>query len=443
MNKKRIVLFIVISLIIIFIISTVYFFFFKTFSISAFDYRGSLTPDAMKMDTDYFIKTLKENHPEMKDSQTTYDNIIAGIYEKIGNPMNAEDFYWTLNTLNVALKDGHTHLSVDQVNRDCIDLPSLEWTRDGLIAKENKAFIKTGDKIISIGGMAPNELLKSLGNLLPAEIEEWVKANTMVIAKGMFLRRLNLVDKNNNVIISYERNNKIAVGDMHLHQSGDSIFESIKKAISYAASRKLKWRIDKANNLGIITINTCPNGNEYIKGFRDFFSAVDENKIMNVTVDLRKNGGGSSGVIQQFLSFIDIESYMFIGNNTYYNIPKDFRDVTPNDPPLFKGNIYLLTSNSTFSAATDFVVILQANSIAKVVGQPTGNIPSFFGNMKQGNLPNSKLVFQYATTRFKYPVSEDEQYKAITPDYPIEYSKRDIIEKRDPWLEFVIKMTRD
>lgn len=55
----------------------------------------------------------------------------------------------------------------------------------------------------------------------------------------------------------------------------------------------------------------------------------------------------------------------------------------------------------------------------------------------------SKLLFQYATTRYKYPVSEEEQYKAITPDYPIEYSRRDIVEKRDPWLEFVIKMTHN
>ncbi len=441
-NKKRIVLFVVISLILALIISIAYFFFFKSFSISGSVYRDSLTPYSMKMDANYFIKTLQEYHPEMKDGQTTYDNVISGIYEKIGKPMNAEDFYWTLNTLNVALKDGHTHFSADQVNRDCIDLPSLEWTSDGLIAKENKAFIKTGDKIIAIGKMTSAELLKDLGYLIPAEIEEETKANTNAIAKGMYLRRLNLVDGNNNVLIKYERNDRTIVRKMHLHQSAESISTRIGKAISYVSSRKLKWRIDKADNLGIITMNTCPGGKEYIKGFRDFFSAVDKNKIENITVDLRKNGGGYSGVIQQFLSFIDIRSYMCIGNEIIYNNPGAFREVTPNDPPLFIGNIYLLTSNSTFSAATDFVVVLQANSIAKVIGQPTGNIPSFFGNIKQDSLPNSRLQFQYATTRYRSPVSEAEQYKAITPDYPIEYSRQDIMKKRDPWLEFVMKMTR-
>lgn len=439
-NKKRIALLTVTLLIIILV---VYFLFFKAFSISAYEYRDSLSPDAMKIDTDYFIKTLKENHPEMKDSQTKYDYIISGIYEKIRKPMNTEDFYWTLNTLNVALKDGHTHFMVDQVNRDCIDLPALEWTSDGLIAKENKAFIKTGDKILSIGGMSPTELLKSLDNLIPAEIEEWVKANTMVISKGMFLRRLNLVDKNNNVNISYERNGKIVTRDIPLHQCGETVFEGITEFISYTSSRKLKWSIDKANSVGIITINTCPNGKQYIEGFRDFFRTVNENEIKNIAVDLRKNGGGSSIVINQFLSFIDIQSYMYIGNNLLYNNPKDFRDITPNDPPLFKGSVYLLTSNSTFSAASDFVVILKANSVAKVIGQPTGNIPSFFGNIKSSSLPNSKFLFQYATTRYKYPVPEDEQYKAIIPDYPIEYSKRDIVEKRDPWLEFVTEMTHN
>ncbi len=438
-NKKRIAILTVTLLI---IISIVYLFFFKTYSISAYSYSDSLTPNAMKIDTDLFIKTLKENHPEMKDGQTNYDNIINGIYEKIRKPMNAEDFYWTLNTLNVELKDGHTHFSIDQVNRDCIDLPSLEWTADGLIAKENKAFLETGDKIISIGGMSPTDLLKGLNALIPAEIEEWVKANTMVIAKGMFLRRLKLVGKDNNVNISYERNGKLVTRDMHLHKCGETAFEGINKLISYSAARKLKWNIDNANSLGIITINTCPNGKEFVEGFKNFFRAVNENKIKNIAVDLRRNDGGSSTVINQFLSFIDIKSYMYIGNKLLYNNAEDFRDITPNDPPLFRGSVYLLTSNSTFSAASDFVVILKANSLAKVVGQPTGNIPSFFGNTKSSSLPNSKLQFQYATTRYKYPVPEDEQYKAIIPDYPIEYSKRDIVEKRDPWIDFVIEMAR-
>jgi C-terminal processing protease CtpA/Prc len=388
------------------------------------------------------LKMLKENHPEMKDGQTTYDNLIAKIYENISKPMNAEEFYWNLNTLAVALKDGHTHLSADEVNRDCIDLPSLEWTKDGLIAKENKAFINTGDKITDIGGKTPDELLKGLDALIPAEVQEWVKANTNAISKGIYLRKLNLVGSNNNVAITYERKGKLSAGELQLHPTGDTIYQSIKKSGSYTSSRNLEWKIDKANNLGIITINTCPSGNQYVKGFRDFFSELNKDKINNIAVDLRKNDGGSDNVINQFLSFIDVQSYEYIGNRTFYNIPKDFRDVTPNDPPPYKGNIYLLTSNSTFSAATDFVVVLQANSIAKIIGQPTGNIPSFFGNVKQCSLPNSKLSLRYATTRLQDPLPEDEQYKAITPDYPIEYKKEDIIEKRDPWLEYAIKLAR-
>lgn len=442
MHKKRVALFIVVPLVIIVVFLIAYFLFFKVFRTTGFDYSDSLTPDAMKTDTDYFVKMLKENHPEMKEGQTKYDDIITGIYENIKKPMNTEEFYWTLNTLAVALKDGHTHFIADKVNRDYIDLPYLEWTKDGLIAKESKAFIRTGDKITSIGGKTPEDLLKSLDSLIPAEVQEWVKANTYAISKGLYLRKLNLVS-NNNVTIAYERKGKPAAGELKLHPTGDTIYQSIKKAGDYASSRNLKWKIDKANNLAIITINTCPNGNLYVKGFRDFFNQVNKDGIKNIAVDLRKNDGGSDNVINQFLSFIDVQSYEYIGNRTLYNIPKDFRDVTPNDPPPYKGNIYLLTSNSTFSSATDFVVVLQANSIAKVIGQPTGNIPSFFGNAKLCSLPNSKLSLQYATTRFKDPVPEDEQYKAITPDYPIEYKKEDIIEKRDPWLELAIKLAKE
>ncbi len=420
-----------------------YLFFFKVSDNPGYLYRDSLSPEAMKTDAQFFIETLESNHPNMKEGQTAYNGIIDGIFEKIKKPMDSEGFYWTLNTLAVALRDGHTRLSTDQISRDHIDLPLLIWTSDGLIVKKSGAFLRKGDKIISIGGMAADGLQKELEALYPAEIPEWVRANINVVAQGIYLRRLNLVGRNNTIEIRYERDDRVSVKKMQLHTSGASLYKRISEAFAYADSVKMKWRIDKEHDLGIIEINKCKTDNQTAEEFREFFAAVRENDIGNIAVDLRRNSGGNDGIASQFLSFVAVKSYMFIGNQLRYNNPGEFRELKPEDPPPFGGNIYLFTSNSTFSAATDFTVVLQANSIAKVIGQPTGNTASFFGNPTYFSMPDCKLGFNCATTHYKAPVEDDNQDKAVIPDFKVEYTSRDIIENEDPWLDFLINLPRN
>lgn len=414
-----------------------YLFFFKVSDNPGYLYRDSLTPEAMKTDAHYFVETLKSNHPNMNEGQSAYDGIIDDIYEKIKKPMDSEDFYWTLDTLAVALKDGHTRLFIDEISRDNIDLPMLIWTSDGLIVKKSGAFLMKGDKIVSIGGMAPDGMQKELEALYPAEIPEWVRANINVISEGIYLRRLNLVDRNNAVTIRYERNGRVSAGKMQLHGSGASLYKRISDAFAYADSVRMKWRIDKEHGLGIIEINECKPGKQTMEGFREFFTAVDKDGIKNIAVDLRRNSGGNDRVASQFLSFVAVKSYLFIGNELRYNNPGEYRELKPEDPPLFGGNIYLLTSNSTFSAATDFTVVLQANSIAKVIGQPTGNTASFFGNPLHFNMPDCKLGFSCATGHYEAPVAESNQDKAVMPDYKVECTRQDIIDGRDPSMDFL------
>jgi C-terminal processing protease CtpA/Prc len=86
---------------------------------------------------------------------------------------------------------------------------------------------------------------------------------------------------------------------------------------------------------------------------------------------------------------------------------------------LYDGKVYVLTSNQTFSSATMFSVYLQDNGFAKVIGEPSGNSPSAYGDVLTFQLPNSKLMFQTTFKYFKRPDISKDSIKTQVPDYAV------------------------
>jgi retinol-binding protein 3 len=102
----------------------------------------------------------------------------------------------------------------------------------------------------------------------------------------------------------------------------------------------------------------------------NFLAATDA-----VIIDLRENGGGSPTMIQL------ITTYFFEGDpihlNTFYNRPNDetWESWTLADVPgkrMPDVDLYLLTSNYTFSAAEEFAYNLRNLNRATIVGETTG-----------------------------------------------------------------------
>lgn len=79
-------------------------------------------------------------------------------------------------------------------------------------------------------------------------------------------------------------------------------FEFIKKNIE--TEPFVSYKIDKENSVGIFTLNSCKNNEEYRFNVDNFFSDIAKNNIKNVVIDLRKNTGGNSSVITYFYRYI-------------------------------------------------------------------------------------------------------------------------------------------
>lgn len=189
------------------------------------------------------------------------------------------------------------------------------------------------------------------------------------------------------------------------------------------AKKWFSYRIDKPNNVGIFTLNSCRDNDEYRKTLHDFFAEIKKDGITNIAVDLRTNGGGSSFVLNDFIRYLNVDQYQDFAS--YHRLKlisfKDPVSATVHNKKitdlLYKGKVYVLTSSETFSSAMQFSVVLQDNKLAQIIGEPSGNKPCQYGEVVTFLLPNIKMYFSTTYAYFERPDQSKSAVAYQVPDY--------------------------
>ncbi len=177
-------------------------------------------------------------------------------------------------------------------------------------------------------------------------------------------------------------------------------------ASNAAAEPFVSFEID--GDVGLFTLRACDYNDEYRDAVRRFFTAVRDGGIQNVILDLRDNPGGNSRVANAFIRYLPVSDYdtfsvdvrfgPFLWHNKAQTAKNDAADGL-----AFNGNLYVLTSATTFSSAVDFATLLSDNGLATLVGETPGNMPSSYGDVLSFQTPNAKLLFTVSYKRFVRP----------------------------------------
>jgi hypothetical protein len=145
---------------------------------------------------------------------------------------------------------------------------------------------------------------------------------------------------------------------------------------------------------------------EYSKAVLD---AIDAHKPNKVIVDLRRNGGGDSSLLQPLVKGLDRRE-----------------EIDQH------GRLFVLIGRGTFSSAQMNARDLQRSTTAILIGEPTGQRPNAFGEVRTFKLPRSGLEVQYSTKRF---ITDPADPPSMLPDVLVELSSKDFFSGRDPVLD--------
>ncbi len=148
---------------------------------------------------------------------------------------------------------------------------------------------------------------------------------------------------------------------------------------------------------------------KFSKEFWDFTRNHDCEKLV---VDVRKNRGGSSPILEPFIKTVKESSF----NK--------------------EGKLYVIIGKDTFSSAVLNAVRFKKETHAVFVGEATGGEPNHFGEVKNFKLPNSGITVRYSTKHFHWL---DEDTDTLNPDAIVEDTFADYRDGADPVLAWIIR----
>ena len=416
-----------------------------------------LSVEEMTEDLEYTIGMLGDVHPQtyhgFNDEQK---EIIESMRSRIAEPMEARKFYFIVNELFFSFKDGHTIMYPMKNKHNKFIDANLVWLQKGLYVTSDGDKLKQGDKVIAVGDRSVDNLLEELTHIIPAENPHYVKYEA-----GKSLTRQGHLDylgvtQDDSVDYLVQRGNSELTVKMPL--------VSKSKIMAKQSSKPwVRFQIDEQLSLGIFTLDTCDYNDEYRDKVKEFFAEVSENNIQHVAVDVRQNSGGNSQVINEFLTYVDIKKYKSFNREIRYskataqhrNTPKDkgyekpwFRFNTrdnrecPNTELIFNGKLYILVSAKTFSSGNWFAVIVKDNKLGTVIGEPTGNQPTSYGDVLSFQIPNTGFRFICSHKKWIRPDTNNDPEDGLYPDVMAYTTIEDIMRNKDTQIEKLKEICR-
>lgn len=251
-------------------------------------------------------------------------------------------------------------------------------------------------------------------------------------------------------------------------------------------------------NIGKFTVNSFsigwnakhPKHIKYLHFLDSVFSVLEDQKVKDLIVDVRHNGGGSDPNdlvtysyltsrnfmenTEAWISFKKIPFWKYVKEVSFImkpfekrysdkelqeEFPKEidgrfYEDSTSQDHMVrtpaknaFDGNVYLLVSPRTASAGSLFAAMVAGNANTTVIGKETqggyyghnGHIPLRY------RLPNSKMKFMFSLVNLKQDVPDKANQpfgSGVMPDHAVEQSFDDFMSNKDVELDYTLKLIK-
>ena len=353
-------------------------------------------------DLEFIVNRLRERHPACVSGlppavQKAYEQEYAELSRS--SEVTVLSLWQSASRVLAQLNDAHTMVRV--YYEDTKFLPLLfSWEGQRLVCSGGGY---DGYTVNKIGGVSVTQLYERFQEKFSYELDAW--------ARHAFASRINRSDYLAFVGINTGLEIEISLERQSDGSSINKAFALQENAIAMPIGTEpfYDYSVDGASGVGIFILRQCIYDKTYKTALKDFFTSVRDEGVHSVIVDLRGNPGGNSLVANEFLRYLPVESYQ-VGRSTVRFGPviwenQPGRQKNQQAEHVFSGDVYVLTSTDSFSAAMDFATLLSDNGLCTVVGEIPGNMPSSYGDVLHFQTPNALLAF---TVSYKYFMRPDE-----------------------------------
>lgn len=403
---------------------------------------GKLSKAQAAFDIDALVNTLTQVHPDIFSvcRQVDFFTAVNKAKESLPDSVTPMELYQAAAPFVSMIGDGHTTLGFPGgvFTPELKRLPVyFNVLTDGSLfcTSSLDSVIGRGDRVLAINGVSADSIIESMMPYVSGERRHF-KMSEINMAFTALFQMLYAADE-------YQVEYQPKGGRKTLtHTFPATSWDEIKKRCPSTKSRKkfenYSYTVDSVNGIAVMDFRNFTDIDGMAQFADSMFRELAERNIPNLIIDIRNNGGGNSGVGDVLLSYLSPEPFVqmermlvrttpttaklmgrtdvtpqfvyFEADSTSYTLPRSLED------GHYTGNVYLLTSNTTFSSASAFAWTFKVCGMGKVIGEETGGMNVSYGDVLRYKLPISKIPAFMSYKRFwQFRADEDDIHGTI-PD---------------------------
>ncbi len=443
-----------------------------------FDAGKKYSPEALRADYRIFRGILESTHPSLywympRDSMDFYFN--EG-YSALRDSMTETRFRTRLSYVIAKLNCGHTSIKPSKGYIRYMDTAeektfpfALKFWPDSMVISANlrrhDSIFRRGTILKSINGYDTKQLTDTLFNYITTDgfslSGKYQTLSTGFTFASLFKHVFGLTDSFD---IRYldDRNMEEQAYVKPYDFRADTLRSRPPGLVPNKKSREKKppkliyfssvnLQVDTVMKTAFMTVGTFDRSNHLRKFFRESFRAIKKDRITDLVIDVRSNGGGDAGISTLLTRYIANRKFKladslyavkapsqynrYIGKEFWYDIlarivtrkESDgkyhfkyferhlFSPVTHNH---FDGQVYILIGGNSFSATTLFAGDLKGQKNVTLVGEETGG--GYYGNtawiIQDVTLPNTHVQFRLPRFRMVIDKNRVKDGRGIMPD---------------------------
>ena len=438
--------------------------------------KTQLTREEAQVDIDSMMLALEDAFPGLYDytSKEEFDTYIKNRMAAMGETISRSDFEVLIFKLLGKIHDSHTAIiSEPKVTGGANGLPSsvcLGWFNDTLQVWRTVPRYKDylGKPVVLVNGI-PADSLRNILLEYAAFFDGYVKSyGDYVLLYGVDTYYCRQIAKDANLMVTFadgetKRFEQMTRKDPNREPQWMEYHYRMYH-VDEKGNEKKHFEFEKCSDtVAYLALHTFELDDLEQDELRGIFADLIADSIPNLILDLRFNYGGPAASVEGIYSYLapkpfctkmrnivnkkggflcfgscsveDDPDMLYAGYEPLPNGEGFVKDKpewrNPDSLVNYKGRLYVLTNETSFSASTCFAGWVKKQNRGVIVGRETG---SAYHQMKAENftqyvLPNSDIAIQIPTIKVVFDTVVNERFpygRGVLPDYPVNFTPEEL-----------------